>query len=516
MPLNLTRRDIFLIVLSAIVVAIYAFSAGWGFPLDDSWIHQTYGRNLGLHGEWAFILGQPSAASTSPLYTVLLAIGYFLRIPYMWWTHFLGVAALSTTAILGTRMAERIFPKAALWVGLTIILTWQLIWAAASGMETMLFGMMSFILIFLAWRELDENRNHEIRPLFIRGLIFGIATALAALARPEGVLLGGIAALLMLITHPQGSIAKVLIYGIGAAIGFAIAISPYLLLNLQLTGGLLPNTANAKFEQHAVLLYLPYPTRYFELALSIFAGGQILLIPGMIAFVWMLAKNENRLKALYLLLPLFWPLALIATYAARLPASYQHGRYVMPALPSLVFAGTVGLLWLLSQTPRRRDTSAMLQRVALRVWAISTMIVYLYFAFLGLNAYVTDVEIINSEMVAAANYIHDHIPEDELLAIHDIGAVGYFAPRPMLDIAGLLNPEVIPILNKPDALWALMKERGVVYLMAFRDQIPGRNPDDPRLCRIFYTDSPVTRRVLGLEGLSMAIYRISWDATCGS
>lgn len=514
MPLTLTRRDMVLITLSAIVVVIYALTASWGFPLDDSWIHQTYGRNLGLHGEWAFLRGQASAASTSPLYTVLLSIGYFLRIPYMWWTHALGIAALSITAILGTRMAERIFPQSALWVGLALVLTWHHIWAAASGMETMLFGMMTMTLIFLAWRELDENRIHEIQALLLRGAIFGVATALTALARPEGILLGGIAALLMLIVRPQGNLSRVIIYGIGAAIGFLIAISPYLLLNLQLTGGMLPNTANAKFEQHAILLQLPYLTRYTNLALSILAGGQFLLIPGIVAFVWMLFKRENRLQSLYFLLPLFWSLALIATYAARLPASYQHGRYVLPALPSLVFTGVVGLVWLMNQASNKRDTVAMLQRVIIRAWAISTAIVYLYFVFIGMNAYVTDVQVINSEMVASAEYIRDNIPEDELMAIHDIGAVGYFAPRPMLDIAGLVSPEVIPIVADTDALWALMEERGAVYLMAFPDQIPGDNPDDARLCRIFYTDSDVTRRVLGAEGLSMAIYRIAWDATC--
>ena len=49
-----------------------------GFPLDDSWIHVTYARNLALTGQWAFRLGHSSAGSTSPLWTLLLTPGFWL------------------------------------------------------------------------------------------------------------------------------------------------------------------------------------------------------------------------------------------------------------------------------------------------------------------------------------------------------------------------------------------------------------------------------------------------------
>lgn len=471
MPLTVTRRDSVFFLLSGLMVTIFLiFAGGWGFPLDDSWIHQTYGRNLALNGEWAFIPGQPSAASTSPLYTALLSIGYFFRIPYFLWTHLLGILALTMTASLGARMAEYVLPESKIvgwWVGLMLILSWHLIWAASSGMETMLFSMMTVLLIYLAWRETDENRIHETQPLLIRGVIFGIATALTALARPEGVLLGGIAALLMLIARPQGNILKVIIYGIGAAIGFALMISPYLWLNWQLTESLLPNTANAKFEQHAILIeQLSYLTRYRNLALSISTGGQVMLIPGIIAYVWMKLRNDDILKGLFFLLPIFWGLSHIALYAARLPASYQHGRYIIPTLPAFIFAGVIGTAWLMQHYRKVRPESpfAMLRRLTIQATAISSAVLTLAFIPLGLDAYANDVEVINSEMVASAEYIKENIPPDELMAIHDIGAVGYFASRDMIDIAGLVTPEIIPIVADGDALWDYMEEIGRAHV----------------------------------------------------
>ena len=521
MPLSVTRRDIVFFILSAVLVSLFVYVAGgWGFPLDDSWIHQTYGRNLAQNGEWAFIPGQPSAASTSPLYTIVLAIGYFLRLPYQFYAHFIGTLALTITAILGANTAKIILPDsktAGWWVGFGIIFTWHMVWAAASGMETMIFGMMTILLIFLAFRETEENRSHDPQSLLIRGAIFGVATAITALARPEGILLGGIAALLMLITRPQGSIKNVIIYGVGAAIGFFVILSPYLWLNYQLTGGVLPNTASAKFEQHAyVFESYNYIERFTNLALAIMAGGQFMLIPGIIAYVWMKLRGDNILRGIYFLLPVLWGLAHIALYAARLPAWYQHGRYVMPTLPAFVMTGVIGTIWLIQVNRKQRQEPifAMLWRLTVQVIAVSAGALMLAFIFTGMNAYAIDVAIINTEMVASAEYIRDNIPENELMAIHDIGAVGYFAPRDMLDIAGLVTPEIIPIVADGDALWAYMEEHGAQYLMAFPDQIPNDDPDDPRLCRIFYTDSEITAQTKGEEGYSMAIYRLSYDATC--
>jgi hypothetical protein len=51
-----------------------------GFPLDDAWIHQTYARNI-ASGEWAFIPGEVSGGSTSPLWSLILSIAYLLKIP---------------------------------------------------------------------------------------------------------------------------------------------------------------------------------------------------------------------------------------------------------------------------------------------------------------------------------------------------------------------------------------------------------------------------------------------------
>ena len=98
----------------AILAAAVLFAAGVfllysarfykiGFPLDDAWIHQTYARNLAVLGEWSFIPGRPSAGSTAPLWSFLLAVGYWLRIGYLFWAFLLGFSCLLGLAMVGER-----------------------------------------------------------------------------------------------------------------------------------------------------------------------------------------------------------------------------------------------------------------------------------------------------------------------------------------------------------------------------------------------------------------------------
>src|SRR5210317_1490371 len=111
-----TKRTIWLLALaSGVSMAVYLAASALhyrvGFPLDDSWIHLTYARNLALFGEWAFQPGKPSAGSTAPLWTALLSIGFFLKLaPYVW-TYLLGVILLWGLGVSGEMIVRRISPS---------------------------------------------------------------------------------------------------------------------------------------------------------------------------------------------------------------------------------------------------------------------------------------------------------------------------------------------------------------------------------------------------------------------
>ncbi|MEP6988820.1 MAG: hypothetical protein ABI970_24680, partial [Chloroflexota bacterium] len=122
-----------------------------------------------------------------------------------------------------------------------------------------------------------------------------------------------------------------------------------------------------------------------------------------------------------------------------------------------------------------------------------------------------DVSIIDQEMVASAHWIKDNIPTDQMLAIHDIGAVGYFAPRPMLDLAGLVSPEIIPFILDENSLWQWLQQKNARYLMAFPDQVPGDDVNDSHLCPVFTTGG---QAAIQAGGPNMTVYELTWDGIC--
>jgi hypothetical protein len=132
---RIPRNFLIALLLSGFSVGVYILtSAGMGrvgFPLDDAWIHQTYARNLGLRGEWAFIPGQPSAGSTAPLWSGLLAVGYALPFGAYVWTYFLGWTLLLALSLACAWAFKVYAPEKAgwaPWVGLLVIFEWHLVW----------------------------------------------------------------------------------------------------------------------------------------------------------------------------------------------------------------------------------------------------------------------------------------------------------------------------------------------------------------------------------------------------
>ncbi len=473
-----------------------------GFPLDDAWIHQTYARNLAATGRWEFVPGIVSAGSTAPLWTLWLALGYAVGAPLHAWAYGSGAAALAGLGLAAMALWRRLEGGSGRldWLaGLAVVTTWPLVWAAASGMETLLFAALAVALCAAA---LAPEAAASTR----RWLALGGAGGLLVLARPEGigllVLLG-----LSLVTRSRRGRA-----GVVTLVGAALPLVPYFAFNWWSSGTIWPNTFYAKQTEYAALLQTPLPARLWQLALVSWGGpgsgvpgiaaAHLLLLPGGLWAAGRALAADGRARRLLQALPVLWAGGLVALYAWRLPVAFQHGRYVMAAMPVWVVLGLAGWSDLLGRLGRWRARPGWLLA---RVAAGTLLLLQLAFLLLGARQYRIDVAFIEGEMVDVARWLRDNTPPDALVAAHDIGAIGYFAERPLIDLAGLVTPGIVPLLQDERALAAYVLASPADYLVTAPGWPYAELTAGDQVTHLYQTDYLWTQR----EGLNnMEVYRL--------
>jgi len=438
-------------ILLAITTAGYlaaarAATGAGGVPLDDAWIHQTLARNLAWFGQMVIVPGEPSAAATSPLWSTLLAVPYWLGLPPLLWALALGVACLVGAALATHRLALWLFGDTRLaWAAALLTLAeWRLVWASLSGMETLLFGMLSLTALGLA-----------LRPARPSALLLGLVSGLTAATRPEGLALAALVGVWLMVIRRAGPILTG-----GYLLGAALPLLPIAALNLAQYGSPLPATFFAKNAAYAPGVDLARVANFAGAAGAVLVRGpELLLLPGLVVAISTAVRRISGPA----LLPLLWAGGLLVAYALWLPALYHHGRYLFPLLPLALIYGLRG--------SRLLATRLALQRV---VWAGAALLV-LYTGFglvRGAEAFAGNVAFINSQQVWAAAWVNANLSEAEPVAAHDIGALSYFGSRPLIDMAGLATPASLAGPRDVQGVVTLLQARRVRVALMIPDWYP--------------------------------------------
>jgi tetratricopeptide (TPR) repeat protein len=79
---------------------------------------------------------------------------------------------------------------------------------------------------------------------------------------------------------------------------------------------------------------------------------------------------------------------------------------------------------------------------------------------------------ISIRQVATAKWLRDNTPEGSIIATHDVGAIGFYSNRKVVDVAGLINPEFISKLldaDFPSFMIEQMKKENVNYIAFLRE-----------------------------------------------
>jgi hypothetical protein len=242
---------------------------------------------------------------------------------------------------------------------------------------------------------------------------------------------------------------------------FVGLIALYGLFNFSITGAILPNTFYAKQMEYAQTISLPLLTRLGRIFLVPLSGAGLFLVPG---FVFSLI-NAIRKRNWWLMTLILWFFGYGVIYAFRLPMTYQHGRYLIPLIPGFYLIGIIGTFHIIERfvmnNIRLRNYSFLVGSVII--------LVSLVFAISGELALIEDNKTIDSLMVQPARWINDNTVSNAVIAVHDIGAMGYFGERKIIDLAGLIQPELISIIGNELEIKNYLVKTQADYLVVLKD-----------------------------------------------
>jgi hypothetical protein len=444
------------------LLARHLVGEGGGFPLDDSWIHLAFARNLADGAGLSLNPGELVSGSTAPLWTALLSILLLLPGPPALWIKLAGVALYLAGGDAVWRLARELALPPAL-AGLAAALTlgtgW-LVWSALSGLEIPLFVALTLWGVLL---HLRERRGPRRPPLSLAVL------AAAALARPEGLLLVGLAVVDRL-PAAAGSARRRLVAGIGLAAGLLV---PLALFNLAVGGSPLPTTFAAKAGGERA--WLPgLQNLYGILGILFRAQPWAVLLAAGGAVEFLRRRGGARDRGL---LPALWLFGLPLAYAALSPPGQMVagnlGRYYFPLYPFLALLAAVALAPLgerLGSLPVRR------RRLVAAVALVLVMGPTLASLVRGAGRYAQNVANVHQSDVRMARWLAGRLPAEAVLAVNDIGALGYLLPNRLLDLAGIANPELAGYVERAGSrqagFRAFLEERRPDYLVVFPAWFP--------------------------------------------
>jgi hypothetical protein len=513
-----------LLLLAGLVACLrYLFAeisrlkGGLGFPLDDSWIHLQFARNLAHGAGLSYNPGELVTGSTAPLWTALLALLFLLPGSVAAWTQFLGIALYLAGIDATWRLSRELGLErglAALATALTLSTSW-LVWSALSGMEIPLFVLLSLWGMIL---HLRERADPDRPPLSLAVL------AVAVLARPEGVLLLLLAfldRLLVFADDPDDSgrarwrrpSSRTLLAGAALA---ACALAGSFFFYGWTGGSVLPTTYAAKGGGE--VRHLLPDLRYLSNVVNLFFRPQpvatLLAAGGAVALAGRLGTSRDRG-----LLPALWLLGMPLAYSLLTPGPTKmlgnFGRYYFPLFPVLAILAALALepLTHLRLPPPLPGILGTLGAVAILA---PTLVVLVQ----GEAFYAQNVANVEESDVAIARWLAAHVPPDALLAVNDIGAIKYLLPNRIIDLASIATPEIgrevarATAAGTPwtDAMMAALERRHPQYVVIFPSWFPSLAAD-PRFREIYTLSIPGN---ITMGGNEIVVYATPWTRTPGS
>lgn len=488
-----------------IFAAWYAYEAyrvigTMGFPLDDSWIHAQFARNLATGQGFTYTGGQWVSGSTAPAWTLLLALGFLVTRDAVVAALLAGAVAQFISGYYAARVAQLLGAPnlPALLAGTFVVVMPVVTWGAVSGMEVPL----ATALVLAGLYHHFADRAAQGWRKYLGAALLGAS----ALARPENLAVAGIVFASDLFT--RSPMATRLGAFAGRAFVCAAVFAPLVAFSYATIGRPLPTTFYAKsgpgiiraietgdavMAERNLTMHGPLAVKNFGLILyDQLSWSAWLLVPAVILLVAL--DRRRRMALTFAVVLLVVPFVMGLTAPQRLkPDNVRYAAQLVVLAAPLIVAG----LWSLVRT---RLLAWVTLFVSIALTALRTA------DYLPL--YATSVKNIQEIHVTMGRWLAANRPEPDVVAANDVGAIAYFSHRRILDLEGLVSPEVLPYRVFADRGLRVVNEMRPDVLAIFPHWYPeiAESAAFREIHRVSVTDNVVS------AGDTMIVYQPPWSS----
>jgi len=416
---QLSRQQVFFFLVLFLLL--------WRIPyygkviLDDPYITFEYAKNLIDHGQLAYNLNEPVLATTTPVYTFIMAGFYALGLDLPTIATIFNLALeIAQLYVLGLLISELAPHTPRFWgysiAGMLTVSNRTLSISSQSGMETPLFVLLiSVALLFILKRS------------YIRASVFG---SLATLTRPDGIFALLLLAIVILIREkrlPVKEVAVSLLSGL-----------PWMVTALILYGSFIPHSVTAKAAVQPIWgssLLGKFSVMFYE-PLRLFSPFYVVLL---IAGIWILLRTADKASGGIVL-----GLAVLFVTYLLLPVNAGFEWYFAPLL--LLFHLIIGV-GLSELRPGRNIVPVV----------VGLMAGILYSSVGNYLSVRTIDQIWRDGMFQIVEQMNSEARQTSMIQCTNIGILGYYTDFKILDPLGLASPQVLPLMDDASNLQDLYR-----------------------------------------------------------
>lgn len=415
------------LVLGCIMMSMQLNDGHFVYPLDDTYIHMTIARNLALHGTWGMNPEIFSSASSSILYTLLLAAAFYVGGVNALVPLCLNISAALLVIWYFYKIAQLRGVSSSYFTFILVLVLFgvSMIPLTVSGMEHTWQILIGLLFLYEGGRYIEANRRRISWSLLLLG-------ALSTMIRYEGIFVVGILAFLMLLRRQRLQAALTVIAGFVPIFLFglySLSHGGYFLPNSLLLKGHTPELSGRGLymfcvgwmiklieEPHLFILFTVLTLLFF---LSIYRTGR----------KWDL---ENII--VWILVPLF----IAHLTFAQTGWFYRYEAYLM------AFSFFAFMLL-------EKHLGSLLKELSARYLSLrlKTLLMLLAIPLLARGLYTirnTPLAMNNiySQQYQMAAFLQKFHPSSRVIA-NDIGAISYYNSIALLDLFGLASRPVLDL-----------------------------------------------------------------------